>query len=156
MEEMYSIAKREHINIRWWNFHPPIRGAYWAPPDVPPVIFLDYSLSHNTALLRCVFAEELGHHFTLDRHCLCQPYFNYRDRLNISRSEFRACRWAAQYLMPKQRVFNALKNGYVNKWDLAEYFEVIEDMVNFRMNLPDMQSIVLHSNNITGGEINGL
>ncbi|WP_276662300.1 ImmA/IrrE family metallo-endopeptidase [Syntrophomonas wolfei] len=141
MEAMLVIAEKEGINIRWWNFNPPIRGAYWAPPEVPPVIFLDHSLNHNTPLLRCVFAEELGHHFTLDRHCLCQPYFNYRDRLATSKAEYKALRWAAKYLMPKRQIYAAIKSGYQERWTLADYFNVTEEMVTYRIKLPDIQTI---------------
>jgi len=136
---MYSIAEQQEIEIEWWDFVPPILGVYWAPSDLPPVIFLDKSLETQTRLLRCVMAEELGHHYTLDRDCLCRTYFNYRDRLAVSRAEYRAWKWAAMHLMPLDRMGQAIRDGITEKWELAEYFEVTEEMVRFRIEMPDVE-----------------
>ncbi len=139
MEEMYMIAECEGIEIEWQDFIPPIRGIYWAPDGIPPVIWLDKSLEYHPRLLRCVMAEELGHHFTLDRDCLCCTYFNYRDRLAISKAEHRALRWAAEYLIPQKQLKRALKTGHDTLWSLAELFDVTEDMMRFRLGLPDIR-----------------
>lgn len=137
LRQMYEIAEDQGINIRWCDFVPPIRGMYWAPGDVPPVIFLDNSLEKNTPLLRSVMAEELGHHFTLENNCLCRTYFNCRDKLALSRAEFRAWKWAANYLMPVGRLKKAIRNGCREVWELADYFNVTEEMVRFRTGLRD-------------------
>jgi hypothetical protein len=135
MEEMYKLADQEGIEIEWQEFMPPIRGIYWAPAGIPPVIWLDKSLENNAKLLRCVMAEELGHHFTLDRDCLCRTYFNYRDRLAVSRAEYRAWRWAAEYLIPMGDFKRAIRSGIATKWELSEHFDVTEQMVEFRLGL---------------------
>jgi len=133
MMEMYMIAERENIEIEWQEFIPPVRGLYWAPQGIPPVIWLDKSLEYNHRLLRCVMAEELGHHFTTAGDCLCRTYFNYRDRLAVSRAEYRALRWAAEYLIPKKRLHKALRAGNDTLWGLAEIFDVTEEMMRFRL-----------------------
>jgi Zn-dependent peptidase ImmA (M78 family) len=138
MKNMYRIAGQESIDIEWQEFISPIRGIYWAPDDIPPVIWLDRSLENNNRLLRCVMAEELGHHFTLDRDCLCRTYFNYQDRLAVSRAEYRALRWAAIYLIPRNKFEQAIKQGIRERWELAEYFNVTEQMVDFRLSLLEL------------------
>ncbi|MEN6325837.1 MAG: ImmA/IrrE family metallo-endopeptidase [Syntrophomonas sp.] len=138
MIKMYEIAAQEGIEVEWQDFIPPVRGIYWAPGEIPPVIWLDNSLKENTWLLRCVMAEELGHHFTLDRHCICQTYFNYRDRLDTSKAEYRALRWAAQHLMPLDNLRLAFKNGFKEPWQLADRFNVTEEMVRFRIRLYEL------------------
>ena len=135
MLEMYKIAERENIDIEWQDFIPPVRGIYWAPTGIPPVIWLDKSLEYNPRLLRCVMAEELGHHFTTTGNCLCRTYFNYRDRLGVSRAEHRALRWAAEYLIPKKNLQKASKSGNDTLWGLAELFDVTEEMMKFRLGL---------------------
>jgi len=142
MQQMFELAEREGINVRWWNFEPPIRGMYWAPQKAPPIIFLSNSLEGNTRLLRCVMAEELGHHFTLEHECLCDTYYNYRDRLAVSRAEFRALRWAAQYLIPIDKFAQAVRNGVTEQWQLAETFDVIEDIVVYRLAMPDAVKVL--------------
>jgi Zn-dependent peptidase ImmA (M78 family) len=133
LQQMFNVAAREGISIRWCNFEPPIRGMYWDPIIKNPVIWLDKSLEYNTRILRCVMAEELGHHFTLDRDCLTRTYFNYRDRLAVSRAEYRALRWAAKLLVPGDKLGQAIRDGIRERWELAEYFEVTEEMVEFRL-----------------------
>ena len=130
------LAEREGIEVYFWQFNGGVRGIYWRPQGgAPPAIFLDASLQEFPSLLRCVMAEELGHHFTTTGNCLCRTYFNYRDRLSVSKAEHRALRWAAKYLIPKDKFVMALQNGIRERWELAEHFEVTEQMVEFRLGL---------------------
>lgn len=134
--ELFALAKKECIAVWWWDFAPPVKGLYWAPPGLAPLIALDHSLTHNNSLLRTVLAEELGHHFTTADDCLCRTYCNYQDRLSISKAEHKALKWAAEYLMPNRELQKAIKHGIQEKWELAEYFDVTEEMVDFRLGLP--------------------
>lgn len=137
MQQMFELADQEGVNIRWYNFVQPIRGMYWDPIVKPPVIFLDNTLAKNNRLLRCVMAEELGHHFTLDRDCLYRTYYNYRDRLDVSRAEYRALRWAAKHLIPQEKLEKLIRSGIVQKWEIAEAFNVVEELIPYRMAMPD-------------------
>lgn len=75
---LLALAKNEGINIIWWDFIPPLEAIYWAAPDLPPIIGLSYSLKLNSkAYLRCILAEELGHHFTASTNALPQKIFQY-------------------------------------------------------------------------------
>lgn len=135
MLEMYILAEQEEVNIRWWDFIPPVLGLYWAPQGMQPVIGLDKSLKNEPRLLRCVMAEELGHHFTTSTKCLHNVCFNYSDRLAISRVEYRALRWAARYLISSDQLDKSIKSGIIEPWELAEHFNVTEEMLNFRLGL---------------------
>ena len=137
MQHMLEVATKEGINIRWRNFKPSLQGMYWVPTNESPVIFLSNSLEGHTRQMRCVMAEELGHHYTLDRDCICRTYFSYRDRLAISRAEYRALRWAAKYLMPEDKLKIAINSGLVEGWELAEYFDIVEELIPYRMVMPD-------------------
>ncbi|NSW83353.1 MAG: hypothetical protein HPY90_08775 [Syntrophothermus sp.] len=94
-QKLFDLAEQEGIIVRWWDFIPPVRGLYWAPKDLPPVIGLDNSLQYDHRTLRCVLAEELGHHFTASVN---RTFCSYRDRIWFSREELRAHRWVALYL----------------------------------------------------------
>jgi len=137
--ELFQLAEREGIVIEWWDFKPPLEAVYWAVSGMPPVIGLANSLeSASKAYFRCVVAEELGHHFTTIGHCVPRIYYHYHDRTEISRAEYRALRWAAKWLMPLDGLATAFRHGIIGIEELAEYFEVTEDMVKFRLNLPDI------------------
>ncbi len=140
--ELFQLAEREGIIIEWWDFEPPLEAVYWATPELPPVIGLANSLaSVPRAYFRCVLAEELGHHFTTVGSRVPRTYFHYRDRLEISRAEYRALKWAAKWLVPKDKLMQIYKKGIVEVWELAEHFNVTEQMVVFRLQLPDMVSV---------------
>lgn len=137
--ELFQLAEREGIIIEWWDFEPPLEAVYWAVPGLPPVIGLANSLDYAPrAYFRCVLAEEIGHHFTSVGYRISRTYFHYRDRIEVSRTEHQALRWAARWLMPLDKLLWAFRKGVFEVWDLAEYFDVTEDMVMFRLNLPDV------------------
>ncbi len=142
--ELFALAEKEGIKIEWWDFEPPLEAVYLAIPDMPPVIGLANSLYHSPrAYFRYVLAEELGHHFTTVGYRIPRIYFHYRDRMEVSRVEFRALKWAAQWLMPSDKLLRAFRQGIVEVWELAEYFDVTENMVRFRLSLPDVPELRL-------------
>lgn len=138
MLEMCRLAEREGIEVRWWDYHPTILGLYWHPLNLPPVIGINSVIEQNTPLLRTIMAEELGHHYTSSGQGLCRTFCHYRNRLEISKIEYKALRWAANYLMPKPKVAYALAQGYREKWELSDLFSVTDDFTTFRMGLPDI------------------
>ena len=47
--------------------------------------------------------------------------------------EYRANKWAIKKLAPKDEMEEAMKNGYTEIWQLAEYFGITEDMVKYAL-----------------------
>jgi len=88
-------------------------------------------------LERCVLAEELGHHFTTPRgDYLPRKVMDYQVRLKISKVEYRAARWGALFLIPQDELDHALLNLKIDTlWDLAEHFDVTEEVMSFRLDL---------------------
>jgi Zn-dependent peptidase ImmA (M78 family) len=137
---LLKMANEHGIAIEYWDFQPPLEAVYWTAPGMPPVIGLSRALFSNRAHFRCVLAEELGHHFTSVGQAIPQTSFHYRDRLNVSRAEYRALRWAAQHLIPLDELRKAIIEGVRERWELAEHFDVTEDMIDFRLQLPDVMN----------------
>ena len=46
-----------------------------------------------------------------------------------SKHEYRADKWSVLHLVPKAEFMSLLKQGY-EPWDLAEYFNVTEELIN--------------------------
>lgn len=68
-------------------------------------------------------AHELGH---------CETgafYYGYSPLQLREQCEFRANLWAIKKLIPKDELQKAVKNGIIELWDLAEYFDVSEDFI---------------------------
>lgn len=136
--EMLKIAYREGIIIEYWDFTPPLEGIYVCIPNMPPIIGISNKLFECSPQFRCVLAEELGHHFTTVGNNLPKQFYHYRDRLTVSKAEYRALRWAAEYLIPVDKLNLALRNGITCVWELTEYFNVTSEMMEFRLGLPDL------------------
>lgn len=72
---------------------------------------------------RLHLAHELG-------HCVRGAFYNPYAKADIRKKhENRADKWAVRHLIPKDRWNEALKDGYTEVWELAEYFDVTEDFI---------------------------
>lgn len=135
---LLKMAHERGIIVEYWDFPPPLEAVYWTFPELPPVIGLAKSLFQSRPRFRCVLAEELGHHFMTVGDAIPKTHFCYHDRLKITRAEHKALRWAALHLVPLDKLHQAFSEGVQERWRLANYFDVTEDMMNFRLRLPDM------------------
>jgi Zn-dependent peptidase ImmA (M78 family) len=132
---MLQTASDAGIKVEYFSFVPPMQGIYLCEDDMPPIIGLDSTLQHSMPALRCVLAEELGHHFTSAGYCLPRKFYSFYERNNITRAEYKALKWAANYLMPEHDLLDVIRDGLYEKWEIAEYFNVTEDFAMFRLRL---------------------
>ena len=135
MRHLYDIAENEHIAVEYKKLRAPLRGFYYTAPDCSPIIGLDHSLHSNYRLHRCVMAEELGHHFTSSGVRIAKRHCSTQDRLTIDKIEYKALRWAANFLVPENDLLDAIASGLIEVWELAEDFDVTDEMMRFRMRL---------------------
>ena len=76
------------------------------------------------AELRTHLAHELG-------HCELGAFYDFYSPVdNRKKAEYKANTWAIKKLLPKKKFIKALKQGFTEAWQLAEEFQVTEDMVN--------------------------
>lgn len=142
MKRLLEIADAEHITIEYRNLTRSLNGFYIWERDRPPYIALSFSLNSNYRLHRCVLAEELGHHFTSIGERIAKRHHSIQDRLSIDKCEYKALRWAANHLVPENDLLDAITSGVEELWELAEEFDVTEDMMRFRMRLFGVKQIV--------------
>lgn len=135
MERLMQITESENIAVEYSKLKYPIRGFYWKPIDALPIIGLSLSLHSDYRLHRCVLAEELGHHFTSVGEHIAKKHHSIQDRLSIDKCEYKALRWAANFLVPEDDLLDTIRDGLCEVWELAEEFNVTEDMMRFRMRL---------------------
>ena len=68
-------------------------------------------------------AHEMG-------HCVTGSFYNSDAACDIrKRHEIRADKWAIKQLIPQEELQEAVAAGYSEIWDLAEYFDVPEDLM---------------------------
>ncbi len=130
----------------WWNFGPRINGMYYCE-DGQAIIFLAKHIASNSTLIKSTIAEELGHHFTSEYKDWSAPCFSYGDRLGLNRTEYRALRWAADFLIDDQEIIHAGREvalaGYVDDIEqLAERFEVSPEIIIIKYHLLELQELI--------------
>lgn len=65
-------------------------------------------------------------------HCATGAFYSRYSPLTLrSQSEHRAKLWQIKKLIPVDELNDAFEDGYIEIWQLAEYFEVSEDLMQF-------------------------
>jgi len=120
--KLYDLAKSEGVLIDFYEFPDPILGAYYHKGNKPPVILLHKKIMRQKRLFRCVFAEELGHHFTTGFDLM---YFARSDKQYIvAKYEKLAIFWAVEYLMPLDKLIKTVNSGFSLTHEIAEFFDI--------------------------------
>lgn len=133
MDNMLDLAIKSGIEVNYHCFRYPIQGVYFVGQYMPPVIGLHYELKHDSCLLRSVMAEELGHHYTTVGECIPRKFYNYSNRLIISKVEYKALCWGANYLIKNDDLQFAKKEGLQTVSEFAEYFNITTELMRVRL-----------------------
>ena len=118
--ELYAFAAREGIETH--GVRCPHAGAIAAVVDGVSVIGLDRSLLKHENRERLALAHELGHTVT------GAYYDRPDDPVNVRRMEWRAQKWTINQLVPREEL-DPLLTEDVTLWELADRFDVPEDMI---------------------------
>lgn len=133
MENLYKLASEHGVMIESWPLKNPLDAVYIKEPGLPPVIAISSTISETSAKYKTLLAHELGHHFTSAGDALPSRFYSYGETLCAARFEYRAHKWAAEYLMPLDKLVDAFNAGLRETWELAEHFGVTEDLIEFRL-----------------------
>jgi Zn-dependent peptidase ImmA (M78 family) len=134
IKDIISILEEEGINLEWLNLKN-FSGLYVRIDNQDIIIINDKLKTFKE--IKAALIHELGHYFT------GTVYFYNMDKYYIAKCEYKALKWESMFLMPKEEIKKAIKKGITEIWELSEYFDVSDDMVRFRLNLPDIQDLRL-------------
>jgi len=122
INDLYHIADAENIEIIPFPL-PKTKSLSIQTDDFDCYIGIDESEMPTSAEKKTRLAHELG-------HCTQGACYNRWSNFDlISRHEYRADRWACEKLLPKSEMEAAMEQGYCEVWQLAEYFDVTEELV---------------------------
>ena len=137
LSNLLEMVEEEGIHLEWWDFKEPISAVYLEMEGVK-VIGLRRNIDRSKKEFKCALAEELGHYFTGSTYSDRKPE-NYREEIEISRKEYRAMKWKVFYLIPEEEFLEAVRKGITEVWQLAEYFDLPEELIKFYLKLPKVQ-----------------
>ena len=86
-------------------------------------IFVDFDRLGSLQEFKAALAHELGHCATGCTHRVSSPL----DLVEMH--EYKATRWAIERYLPFAALQEAMAEGFCQPWELAEYFDVSEQLV---------------------------
>jgi Domain of unknown function (DUF955). len=134
MERLIEVATREGLQIKEFTPLPEsYLGLYYCEDGYLPVAFLSEKIYGQRKLERVVLAEEIGHHLTTFDHTIPYYFESYKQKLKLSKSEYKALRKGSQLLIYPEEILEAVAHGIEEVWELAEHFNVTDDFMAFRL-----------------------
>ena len=128
-----TLTQEQHIAITLAPFPSKIQGFY-SSLDSKPLIVMSDSLSEWSPKYRSVLAEELGHHFTSAGEALPCTEMHYYNRLQHDRTESKAVRWAADFLIPTKLLLCKVEDCSVSCiQELADTFQVTVELIQHKL-----------------------
>jgi len=122
--DLYEFARKKQIIIERMNLKK--NKSLSVRIQNRDFIGLDEETIENSAEERTHLAHELG-------HCATGAFYEVGSPLQVrGKAEYKANKWAVLRCIPKQDLIKLLKQGF-QKWELAEHFNVTEDLVNTAM-----------------------
>lgn len=136
LNELYEISEEENIEVKEYPLLKEIKGLY-----KDNKILIRRGLSGVE--VKCILAEELGHHFYTAGDIIDQSNLSNRKQERIAR------KWAFNKLVPINLIKEAVKQGAENAYEVAGYLEVSEDF------LKEALEYYITTNHLVEGELNG-
>lgn len=119
LNELYDIAEENEINVMEADC-PNCKAISLLSPNGKCYIGMDYEAIKTEREERQYLAHDIG-------HCVRGAFYNpYSPFSLIEQQEYRADKQAVNYLIPKDKLEEAMKEGYTSTWELSEYFDVDE------------------------------
>ncbi len=116
-EDLFEEAECNGIDILYADI-PDARSA-----SLLNKVFLDYGFINKPAEEKVACAHGIGSIVTGSQYSRNSSY------LDICRAEHKTNKWSYNKLIPFEELTEALRKGYTEPWELADYFEVTEEFV---------------------------
>lgn len=121
MIDLLTFAEAEGIEVYYGDI--PECGSM----SIPDNVCLDYRFANEGAEERVRLAHEIG-------HCVKGAFYNqYSTHDVVAKHEYRANKWAIEKLVPEDELNEAVSAGYLEPWELADYFCVTEEIMKKAM-----------------------
>lgn len=118
LEELYAFAEEQGIEIHNFDL-----GAMKSM-SIPDHVAVDYRQISGYREEKELVFHEVG-------HCATGSFYTGISPLDLrARHEYRAKKWAFMRQVPVEELKQAVRKGYLELWELADYFEVTESVIS--------------------------
>ena len=122
VNELYNLAENESVTVAAFSLSKR-EALSTMDSDGQCYVAIDPQKVASTADEKTKLAHELG-------HCMTGAFYNvYSPCDSRQRHENRADKWAIKKLIPEDELEEAVADGHTEIWDLADFFEVTEDLM---------------------------
>ena len=122
IQHLYDLAKQQNIEVLPFSM-PQNESMSVMLEDGRCFVGMDASVQDGGVQERVHLSHELG-------HCVTGSFYNiYAAIDDRQRHENRADKWAIQMLIPVEALDDAIAEGCTEVWELAERFQVTEELV---------------------------
>lgn len=119
---LYDYAKQRAVGVYWFTMDR-AESLSFMDSDGDCYIAMDPWHLGTLAEEKTKLAHELG-------HCETGSFYNEYAALDVrQKHENCANRWACKKLIPEDELKKAVQKGYQEPWQLAEYFDVTEELI---------------------------
>ncbi len=119
---LYDYAEQRAVGVYWFTMDR-AESLSFMDSDGDCYIAMDPWHLGTLAEEKTKLAHELG-------HCETGSFYNEYAALDVrQKHENRANRWACKKLIPEDELKKAVQKGYQEPWQLAEYFDVTEELI---------------------------
>lgn len=134
LNELYNIADENNISVYHFPLYP-LKSI-----SVPGNIGIDADRISTSQEEKECLAHELG-------HCIKYAFYTGSSPYELrSQKEYRADKWAIKHLVPYHLLVRAVKKGITTVWELAEHFEVSEEIIKKALKLYSEKLILMNFN----------
>lgn len=128
INELYNYADQEGVTVAAFSLNKR-EALSTMDTDGQCYVAIDPNKVTSSADEKTKLAHELG-------HCMTGSFYNiYSPCDSRQRHENRADRWAIKKLITEDELERAVKKGYTELWELAEFFNVTEDLMRKAVSL---------------------
>lgn len=121
LETIYNDMKSQNISLYVYNVGPEKSASI--EMNQKYAVFVDPFRIGSIPEFKRVLMHETGHCATGCTHKVSSPLDL------IAKHEYKANRWAIERYIPFDQLQAAIKQGYVERWQLSEYFDVPESFI---------------------------
>lgn len=122
---LYDLAEQSDVGVEGFPMPHTKSVSVLSPETGKTYIGMDYTQLRSETQELIHLAHELG-------HCLSGAFYNRYSRLDImAKHERTAWKWAVRELLPEDRLHEAVRAGNYEVWELAEYFNLPQPLVEW-------------------------